>query len=135
VSHRRLSDVRKQLDSKSSWALVAFSRRCAVLAERARNPALEIRFDALNEIPLIPFATLEAPPFNGLRWSIQASGIEIPDSIADELDATLSSEECFALDPDTSIGPFQEGSQRLRQHLVTERDSEAAAEKRADIPF
>jgi hypothetical protein len=34
------SHVRKLLDPKASWTLVAFSRQCAVLARRARNPAL-----------------------------------------------------------------------------------------------
>jgi len=34
------SHLRKLLDAKASWTLIAFSRQCAVLAQRARNPAL-----------------------------------------------------------------------------------------------
>lgn len=40
--------------------------------------------------PIIPRSRLDLPPFAGVHWSTQSSGIDIPDKIAIELDKTLT---------------------------------------------
>ena len=48
---------------------------------------VDIFFDALTESPSITMKELKTPPFSEVHWSTQMSGIEIPQSIANELEA------------------------------------------------
>lgn len=53
------------------------------------EPSVQIEFDLLSETPVVPFSVLESPPFSGFHWSIQASGVELPDDIAEQLEEYL----------------------------------------------
>jgi 5-methylcytosine-specific restriction protein A len=47
---------------------------------------LDIRWDALFELPLISFDELAVPPFSRFRWATRASGMRIPTHVADALE-------------------------------------------------
>ncbi len=50
-------------------------------------PWLKIEFDVLRETPYIPFEILQQrPPFSKFKWSIQGSGVQLPDTIASHLE-------------------------------------------------
>jgi putative restriction endonuclease len=53
------------------------------------KPSVQIEFDLLSETPVVPFSVLESPPFSGFHWSIQGSGVEVPDDIAEQLEEYL----------------------------------------------
>lgn len=47
---------------------------------------VDVRFDHLSEEPLIVLAELEEPPFAGVIWTPQGSGIRIPAPVSDALE-------------------------------------------------
>lgn len=57
------------------------------------EPAVEIDFEILSEAPLVPLSVLEAPPFSVFQWSIQASGVAVPDNVAEQLEALLGADQ------------------------------------------
>jgi hypothetical protein len=50
---------------------------------------VDIEFETLNETPLIAFPRLLTRPFDAVHWTIQSSGVEIPDRVAAELDRLI----------------------------------------------
>ena len=47
---------------------------------------LDIRWEALFELPQISFDELAVPPFSRFRWATRASGMRIPTHVADALE-------------------------------------------------
>ncbi|MEP7060959.1 MAG: hypothetical protein ABI881_01080 [Betaproteobacteria bacterium] len=48
---------------------------------------LDIRWEALFEMPIVTFDELSVPPFARYRWTPRASGMRIPTHVADALEA------------------------------------------------
>lgn len=46
----------------------------------------EIRFDFLSNEVLVNWEELQKPPFSSFRWGVQASGVALPEHIADALE-------------------------------------------------
>ena len=55
--------------------------------ERRKALYVDVRWDTLIAAPLISRTELNDPPFNGMHWDTQSSGISIPPAIARELEA------------------------------------------------
>ena len=74
----------------------------------------DIRFDYLSEDALVAWDELQQSPFSSFRWGVQASGINIPDQIADTLEQLWQSR--IATAPRTTIassaGSLPEGARR-----------------------
>lgn len=96
------------------------------------EPAVDIEFQVLREEPIVPFATLQLPPFSDFQWSIQASGVAIPTALAADLDASVKRHIAAYTVDLVDLDLFEEGSQVPRSHLVTERDKKVVREKRED---
>lgn len=47
----------------------------------------DIRFDFLSMDVLVPWEELQHPPFSAFHWGVQSSGVRIPDSLAEALEA------------------------------------------------
>lgn len=47
---------------------------------------LELRIDALFELPPVTYADLAAPPFSRFRWGVRSSGTRVPTTLADALE-------------------------------------------------
>jgi 5-methylcytosine-specific restriction protein A len=47
---------------------------------------LTLRLEAMQVLPLITAEDLAKPPFSRFRWTIRASGVRIPSSLADALE-------------------------------------------------
>lgn len=48
---------------------------------------IRIRFDALGRVPIVRRSELERPPFGGVTWDTQMSGVRIPEAVAGALEA------------------------------------------------
>ena len=63
---------------------------------------VDVRFTVLRKQPFIPLSVLELPPFDGFKWTPQASGIRIPPDIAASLEKSVR--ESQRLEPGESLG-------------------------------
>ena len=63
---------------------------------------VKARWSVLSETPIIPRVRLDEPPFQGVRWNTQSSGISIPDHVGNELEALIGKAGgwSFASSPD-----------------------------------
>ncbi|MFO1413779.1 MAG: hypothetical protein U1F10_07715 [Burkholderiales bacterium] len=48
---------------------------------------LHLRLDALFALPPVTYDDLAVPPFARFRWGVRASGVRVPTSLADRLEA------------------------------------------------
>lgn len=47
---------------------------------------VDLKFDFLSKEPLITWDELQEPPYSNVSWGIQASGVLLPEAVADELE-------------------------------------------------
>jgi 5-methylcytosine-specific restriction enzyme A len=59
-------------------------------------PWVRIRFDTLQEAPLIPMEVLRSPPFGAFHWSIQGSGVAVPFPLVSALERALGAHAALA---------------------------------------
>ncbi len=89
----------------------------------------DIRFDYLSEDVLVTWHELQAPPFSSFRWGVQASGISIPDPIAEALEELWQSRTASSstASPALPSGTFPEGAKRMVVVNAYERNPLARA--------
>jgi 5-methylcytosine-specific restriction protein A len=92
---------------------------------------VDLEFDFLSKEPLITWRELQQPPYSGMRWGIQASGISLPPLIADAIEGlwarrTLGNDPLLP-DEISSDESFPEGAQRTVLVNAYERNPQARA--------
>ena len=59
----------------------------ATLKRQGKNALyVDIKFDFLSKEPLVTWGELQEFPYSNVSWGIQASGVLLPDTVADELE-------------------------------------------------
>ncbi len=56
-------------------------------AKGAMQQRLTLRLEALHPLPLITYDDLGVPPFARFRWGVRSSGVRIPSTLAELLEA------------------------------------------------
>jgi len=103
------------------------------LADKGKTAVyVGIRWYSMDREPRIPFERLTRPPFSGVRWTAQSSGVEIPPEVADALatewTARLHGGQ-FPLPEETSLDSgYAEGSVRSVLVNAYERNPRAREE-------
>jgi 5-methylcytosine-specific restriction enzyme A len=95
-------------------------------AEGKSTLSTKLWFKALSDDPIISLAYLE-DQYPNQKWTPQASGISIPDEIAQELFTRIQSDEnrYFVPSSKQEIQLFEEGRRRYVTHLRAERSKGA----------
>ena len=92
---------------------------------------VDVRWTDLRQVPLIGWAELQRPPFEGFRWGIQGSGVELPKEIAGALEQLWHERagmEAPTLPEELPAGVrFVEGAQKMVMVNAYERDPGARA--------
>lgn len=101
-------------------------------AEGVEALYVDVKFTSLGTVPVVDWATLNSTPLDGCNWRTQASGIRIPDDIADSLEALYfgsAHEFRFAEElNEYQSTTFTEGAKRTVVVDAYERDPKARAQ-------
>jgi len=82
-------------------------------AEGCETLYCDIRFDHLSDDVLVTWDELQEASFSSFQWGVQASGINIPDPIAEALEDLWQSRTASAGAPTaSSLGTLPEGAKR-----------------------
>jgi 5-methylcytosine-specific restriction protein A len=95
-----------------------------------KAPYVELEFDFLSKEPLITWAELQKPPFSGMSWRIQASGVRLGESVVSPLETLWRKRSGrMALLPDESdeAEKYSEGARRSVYVNAFERNPQARA--------
>lgn len=92
---------------------------------------VDLEFDFLSKEPLVMWDELQEAPYSKVSWGIQASGVMLPDAIADELE-TLWSRRTGGTDPVLpdelpSNASYPEGARKIVTVNAYERNPQARA--------
>jgi 5-methylcytosine-specific restriction protein A len=92
---------------------------------------VDLKFDFLSKEPLVTWDELEEAPYSKMSWGIQASGVLLPDTIADALE-TLWSRRTSGTDPVLpdelpSNAGYPEGARKSITVNAYERNAQARA--------
>jgi len=92
---------------------------------------VDIEFDFLSKEPLITWEELQKPPYSSVTWGIQASGVMLPEPVADALEKlwgrrTTGSDPILP-DELPSILTYLEGAQKTVIVNAYERNPQARA--------
>ncbi len=104
----------------------------AALARQGKEALyVDLKFDFLSKEPLIAWDELHERPYSSVSWGIQASGVLIPDSVANELEQ-LWKRRTGGLDPilPEEIPPNETYAEGTRRNVVLnayERNPQARA--------
>ncbi len=97
---------------------------------------VEIEFESLQDMPIIPFSELQRRPLSGFKWSIQGSGIEVPAKIAAYLEAEWKKRLNKRPDVDDELLSEEliglEGNARRQMVLHRRREARLRKQKVAD---
>jgi 5-methylcytosine-specific restriction protein A len=92
---------------------------------------VDLRFDFLSKVPLISWNELNDPPFSKFSWGIQASGVKLPESVANVLEGIWKprTRGDYPITPDevSSDSEFPEGGRNTISVNAYERDLRARA--------
>lgn len=122
------------LNSRAFLIRLGTEPRGIVGAGRTRTepddtPSVEIEFEVLGDAPFVAMSTLKSAPLESFGWSIQGSGVLLPDDIAQELEAHVRVLQSHAIEEVEG----EEGSAVLRAHRVLERDRSLVNAKRWEV--
>lgn len=98
--------------------------------EPDETPRIEIEFEVLGDAPFVPMSTLKSGTLATFGWSIQGSGVLLPEDIAQELEALVPVSQLQGADAEFE---GEEGSAVMRSHLAIERDRRLVVAKRSTV--
>jgi hypothetical protein len=91
---------------------------------------VKVRFTDLRESPIIPWEELQERPLSRFKWSIFASGVVLPDPIAEELDRRWEAPRIGAIEVPRAV----EDADVLAEHpFAAELAQELAILRQADL--
>ena len=92
---------------------------------------VELKFDFLSKEPLVTRDELQEPPYSGISWGIQASGVLLPATVADALEQLwarrTAGNDPVLPDELSSNQSFPEGTQKTVLVNAYERNPQARA--------
>jgi 5-methylcytosine-specific restriction enzyme A len=92
---------------------------------------VDLKFDFLSKEPLVSWEELLEPPFSGMSWGIQASGVLLPDSVAHGLEALwkrrTAGDDPVLPEEISSGASFPEGTKKQISVNAYERNPQARA--------